>query len=101
MLIAFVVFLPFLFAGLSCFAGDIFLILSSGAELLLALPLVFGRAELTIPGILAGGLNFMTDGFRSVYAVIAAFMWFFTAPHLCGFLRRCFPGNTSGRNRRI
>ena len=79
MLIAFVVFLPFLFACLSCFAGDAFLILSSGMELLLTLPLVFGHAELTVPGILAGGLSFMTDGFRSVYAVIAAFMWFFTS----------------------
>ena len=79
MLIAFVVFLPFLFACLSCFAGDVFLILSSGMELLLTLPLVFGHAEFTVPGILAGGLSFMTDGFRSVYAVIAAFMWFFTA----------------------
>ena len=79
MLIAFVVFLPFLFAFLSCFAGDVFLILASGLELLLTLPLVFGHAELTVPAVLAGSLSFISDGFRSVYAVIAAFMWFFTA----------------------
>ncbi len=34
-----------------------------------------GESELAIPGICGFGLTFKADGFRAIYAAIAAFMW--------------------------
>ncbi len=55
------------------------------AEFLLAVGLFAGytagneKIDLILPGICGMGLSFTTDGFRSIYAVIAAFMWAITA----------------------
>ena len=38
-----------------------------------------GGMDLNLPGICGMGLSFTTDGFRSIYAVIAAFMWMITS----------------------
>ncbi len=34
-----------------------------------------GKSELVIPGVCGFGLTFQADGFRAIYACIAAFMW--------------------------
>ncbi|MBQ8305949.1 MAG: NADH dehydrogenase [Blautia sp.] len=82
MLIFLIVFGPFLCGILSWLLGrkneeqrDWFVIAVTGAELILTLLLLRGGAAARIPGILAGGLTFTTDGFRMTYAVITAVMW--------------------------
>ena len=55
-----------------------------GIEFLLSLLLFFKGAHteqvlVTVPGICGFGLNFTVDGFRSIYAVIAALMWLVTS----------------------
>jgi len=51
-----------------------------GIEFLLSLLLFFqGEGALvTVPGVCGFGLTFTVDGFRSIYAVIAALMWLVT-----------------------
>ena len=80
------VFMPIL-AGLAAWpAGrknesfrDGFVTVVSLAELLLSLLLldsgIRASAAFKLGGILAGGLSFEADGFRTVYAIITAFMW--------------------------
>lgn len=55
----------------------------TGIEFLISLCLLVGimskggsRISMDIPGICGMGLHFTLDGFRGLYAVIAAFMWF-------------------------
>ena len=54
------------------------------AEFLLSLALLYfygntaGEATVTVPGICGFGLRFTAGGFRSIYAVIATFMWLIT-----------------------
>ena len=55
-----------------------------GIEFVLSLLLFFKGAHaeqvlVTVPGICGFGLNFTVDGFRSIYAVIAALMWLVTS----------------------
>ena len=55
-----------------------------GIEFLVSLLLFFRSAGaedilVTVPGICGFGLNFTVDGFRSIYAVIAALMWLVTS----------------------
>ena len=95
-----IVFLPFALAVISYGIGrkseklrDGFVLLSAFAELILvgglfALALLQLDAEMTvsqtvwlrvgIPCVFNDGLSFQTDGFRAVYALVAAFMWAFT-----------------------
>ena len=82
MLILCMVFGPFLCGILSYLIGrknenvrDIFVIVVTGAELVLALLLFREMPSFSIGKILSGGLTFTTDGFRSVYAVVTAVMW--------------------------
>ena len=87
MLILSIVFAPFLCGILSYLIGkksetarDYFVILVTGAILGLTLVLYRnGPASFCIRGVLACGLSFASDGFRSVYAVIASMMWAGTA----------------------
>lgn len=82
MLLLWMVFGPFVCGILSFIIGkkwekarDWFVIGVTGLEFFLSLLLFFRMPSLEIKGILAGGLSFTTDGFRSVYAVITAVMW--------------------------
>ena len=82
MLLSLMVFGPFAAGLVSWLIGrknenarDLFAIGVTAAELVLALAAAFLTPSLRIGGILAGGLGFMVDGFRSVYIVITAFMW--------------------------
>ncbi len=81
MRIACIVFFPIICAFASYLLGragkgrDNFVILAAFAELFLTLTLLSGGATWEIPGIMAYGLSFTTDGFRIVYAVITAVMW--------------------------
>ncbi len=79
----YIVFSPFIYAIVSCLigkkndrAGDVFAaaaaLLELGAAALAFLP--YGSHQI-LPGVLTGGLGFRTDGFRTVYALITAFMW--------------------------
>ncbi len=87
-LISLLVFLPMAAAFLSYLLGrkskagrDIFVSAVVIAEFLLAAALFFLRGEgnvVTLPGICGMGLHFTADGFRSIYAMIAAFMWMVT-----------------------
>ena len=77
-----IVFGPFLCAAVLFFLGsrkpavrDHGVIIVSALELLLTILLSGKNVELRIPILLRGGLGFTTDGFRSTYAVITAFMW--------------------------
>ncbi|NLW20112.1 MAG: sodium:proton antiporter [Clostridiales bacterium] len=83
------VFLPFA-AALPAFLlgrrkGAASLQLMIGANLLvfaLALALFLntkGTASFAIPGFVGLGLNLTADGFRSLYALVAAFMWLMTS----------------------
>jgi len=81
------VFLPLAAAPLSFLAGrfsrkirDGFFCAVLAAELLLCLALAFSGEglALTLPGICGMGLNFVSNGFRGIYAAIAAFMWLVT-----------------------
>ena len=101
MLLLILVFMPFL-AGILLFitgrrnerARDILAVVVCGLALLAAVaapqvPDPFGAfapqvpdpsgALVSISGILTGAISFTLDGFRGVYAVITAFMWFMTA----------------------
>ena len=78
------VFLPMAAAALSYCIGkkskagrDLFVRLVMGLEFALALALAFtgGEGLVSLPGVCGMGLHFTADGFRRIYAVIAAFMW--------------------------
>jgi len=86
-----VVFFPFAAAFLSYLLGrktkagrDLFVCFAVGIEFAASL-LLFARgcrAEnvlVTVPGVCGFGLAFTVDGFRSIYAVIAALMWLVTS----------------------
>ena len=85
-LISLMVFGPMAAAILSFIIGrksrslrDRFVWAVVAAEFLLSLLLAFGPEMLVkIPGICGFGLTFTTDGFRCIYAAIAAFMWLIT-----------------------
>ena len=81
------VFFPIAAAFLSFLLGrktkpgrDFFLWTVLGMEFAMSLGLfVFGEPGMvTVPGVCGFGLNFTVDGFRSIYAVIAALMWLVT-----------------------
>ena len=96
MLLLFLVFMPFL-AGILLFiigrhnehTRDILAVVVCGLALIAALAALLMAGEpkapapsealVSITGILAGSVSFTLDGFRSVYALITAFMWFMTA----------------------
>ena len=102
MLIALIVFIPFIGAAAAAAighwdekAGDyaalfvtavilgltLVLARSAGSSALYALPeakVEPGTVQFAVPGILAGGLSFSLNGFRAVYACITAIMWFGT-----------------------
>ncbi len=82
MMILCMVFGPFICGIIAYMIGrknenfrDVFVIGVTGAELVLALLLFRQLPSFSIPDILAGGLTFTMDGFRSVYAVVTAVMW--------------------------
>ena len=86
MLIALLVFAPFLFGILASLTGvrstkirNGVLLTAVTAELLISLGLLFDSGTFEIPAVFGNGITFTADGFRSVYALIAAFMWFCTA----------------------
>ena len=84
--ICLLVFMPMAAAFLSYLLGrktksgrDLFVWAVVVAEFILSLALaVSGSAQLDLPGICGFGLHFTLDGFRGIYAVIAAFMWMIT-----------------------
>lgn len=88
LLITIMVFGPMAAAPLSYLIGrkskpwrDRFVCLTLAAEFSLSLCLLIcfdGNCRVTAPGICGFGLTFTTDGFRCIYAVIAAFMWLVT-----------------------
>ena len=90
-LICAMVFFPIAAAFLSFLVGrktksgrDFLVWAVVGIEFLLSLLLFFKGAHaeqilVTVPGICGFGLNFSVDGFRSIYAVIAALMWLVTS----------------------
>ena len=82
MLITSIVFGPMLCAAILFIVGrrytavrDTGVILVSALELVLTLVLLLHPGTLHISLLLPEGLRFGTDGFRTVYAVVAAFMW--------------------------
>ena len=87
-LIYLLIFLPMAAAFLSYLLGrktktgrDAFVGIAVTAEFLLAAALCFlheENAPVTLPGVCGMGLNFTADGFRAIYALIAAFMWMVT-----------------------
>lgn len=87
-LIDLLVFLPVAAAFLSYVLGrktksgrDTFVGAVVCAEFILAAALFLLHTEetmVTLPGICGMGLNFTADGFRTIYAMIAAFMWMVT-----------------------
>ena len=100
-MIFWIVFLPFVTAALSWLAGcrkeefrDWFVAAAAGVELALCLSLFASRQTLDIPYVVGSGLHFASDGFRTVYAVVTAFMWFFT----CLFSREYFAHEREGLN---
>ncbi len=60
-------------------AADICMNVTAAAVFALSLALPGHDFGFRIPGVLASGLALKTDGFRSVYAVITAFMWLGTS----------------------
>ncbi len=57
--------------------GLFFLAMSTDAQKTLAeLPLLYRAPILEIPGVCGMGLHFTLDGFRALYSMVAAFMWF-------------------------
>ena len=84
-LICAMVFFPIAAAFLSYLLGrktktgrDLLARVVVGIEFVLSLALfaVYDEGVLvTVPGVCGFGLNFTADGFRSIYAVIAALMW--------------------------
>ena len=87
-LICSIVFFPIAAAFLSYLLGrktktgrDLLVWSVVGMEFVLSLLLVaFREADVlvTVPGVCGLGLHFTVDGFRSIYAVIAALMWLVT-----------------------
>ena len=74
-------FLSFLLGRKTKTGRDLFVWSVVAAEFVLSLLLAFRGAEgilVTVPGICGFGLNFTVNGFRSIYAVIAALMWLVT-----------------------
>ena len=97
-----IVFLPFAAAIASYVAGreseksrDTFLLAITVTELVLCLFLPSAMPSLDIPWVFGSGLHFMTDGFRSVYAIITALMWAGTTL----FSREYFLHERDGLNR--
>ena len=90
-LILSIVFFPIAAAILSFLVGrksksgrDLLVWAVTAIEFVLALLLFFKGAHaehvlVTVPGICGFGLNFTVEGFRSIYAVIAALMWLVTS----------------------
>ena len=88
LLIYAMVFFPIAAAFLSYLLGrknktgrDLFAWFAVGVEFVLSLLLLVSGAQdvlVTVPGVCGFGLNFTVDGFRSIYAVIAALMWLVT-----------------------
>ena len=88
LLINLLVFFPVAAAFLSYLIGrktksgrDLFVGAVVMVEFLLAAALFFLHREdtvVTLPGVCGMGLNFTADGFRTIYAMIAAFMWMVT-----------------------
>jgi len=101
-LICLTVFMPMAAAILSYLLGrktksgrDLFVWAVVITEFGLSLVLAFsGSGELTIPGICGFGLHFTLDGFRGIYAAIAAFMWMIT-----GFMSPEYFAHYRSRNR--
>lgn len=90
-LMLFLIFAPIAAAFLSFLLGrktksgrDLFVCAAAAAEFAAGV-LLFWKSRgaetvlLTLPGICGMGLNFTVDGFRSIYVLIAAFMWLVTA----------------------
>ena len=87
-LICSMVFFPIAAAFLSYLLGrktktgrDLFVWSAVGIEFVLSLLLFAARVPdvlVMVPGVCGFGLNFTVDGFRSIYAVIAALMWLVT-----------------------
>mgnify|MGYP004717833733 CR=1 FL=1 len=88
-LLAWIVFFPLAGAAVTYLAGKADKILRDRiasavtiAEFLMLLVLLITAGDIQvscrIPGICQMGLSFESDGFRSVYALIAAFMWMMT-----------------------
>lgn len=82
MMLAWVVFLPFVWAFVSYCAGrKSEAVLTCGtavftaAELLLSLFLIGSTERLLVPAVFADGLSFAAGGFRSVYSVVTSVMW--------------------------
>ena len=83
-----IVFFPIAAAFLSYLLGrktktgrDLFVWSAVGMEFVLSLLLFAARGEeilVTVPGVCGLGLHFTVNGFRSIYAVIAALMWLVT-----------------------
>ncbi len=74
-------FLSFLLGRKTKTGRDFFVWSVVGVEFFLSLLLFFRGTEdllVTVPGVCGFGLNFTVDGFRSIYAVIAALMWLVT-----------------------
>ena len=97
-----IVFLPFAAAIASYIAGreseksrDMFILAITAIELALSLCLPFLKPSLDIPYVFGSGLHFITDGFRSVYAIITALMWAGTTL----FSREYFLHERDGLNR--
>ena len=81
------VFLPLIAAPLSFVVGrfsrkmrDIFFcaVLAVEFALCLMLAITGDGLTMTLPGICGMGLNFVSNGFRGIYAAIAGFMWLVT-----------------------
>ena len=82
MLIGWLVFGPFLWALLCVLAGnrnedarDRVAAVAVISELALSVCLLFHSSAWNLSGILAGGLTFGNDGFRSVYSILTSFLW--------------------------
>lgn len=74
-------FLSFLLGRKTKTGRDFFVWSVVSVEFFLCLLLFFRGTEdllVTVPGVCGFGLNFTVDGFRSIYAVIAALMWLVT-----------------------
>ena len=74
-------FLSFLLGRKTKTGRDFFVWSVVSVEFFLSLLLFFRGTEdllVTVPGVCGFGLNFTVDGFRSIYAVIAALMWLVT-----------------------
>ncbi len=102
MLILLIVFGPVVMGFVSYILGrrnerlrDWFVVFAAAAEMVLTIMLFRTGPSFFAGGILTGGLGFTTDGFRSVYALITAFMWTLTSL----FAREYFEEEREGLNR--